>query len=64
MDVYLVVVHDTIVQSREYAVLADSSEKALENVLNGFFLTESEPTTMETKNSVQVSVEKVGTNES
>lgn len=63
MEIYLVVVHDTIVQSREYAVLVPEGSDpkvAKEKIAKGEFLTESEATTMETLSTVAISCEKVG----
>lgn len=64
MDIYLVVVHDTVIQSREYAVLVptgSSPDVAKEKVVKGEFLTESEASTMENLVKCQViSAEKVG----
>ena len=59
-NVYLVVVHDTIVQSREYAVLAKSVDDAEKKISKGHHLTESEATTMDTIDTKVISVEKVG----
>lgn len=61
MTVFLVVVQDTIIQSREYAVIAKNEMAARELVAKGMFLTESEATTMDTLKSVIVSAEKVHT---
>lgn len=64
MDVYLVVVHDVVVQSREYAVIVpkgSSPDIAKEKVLKGEFLIESESTTTDNLQESQiVSAEKVG----
>ena len=60
MDVYLVVVHDVELRSREYAVLAHSEEDAKAKVADGQFLTESESTTMDTIETKIVSAEQVG----
>lgn len=60
MPVFLVVVHDQIVQSREYAVLAKDEEDAKAKVAKGEHLTESEATTMDTVGTQIVSAEKVG----
>ena len=54
------VVQDTIIQSREYAVLARDELAAREMVAQGRFLTESEATTMDTIKTEIVSAEKVG----
>ena len=66
MDIYVVVVHDTIVQSREYVVMVPKgapSDDAMEKVANGQFLSESNPTTLETVSTAQVSAEKVGSSD-
>lgn len=60
MDVYLVVVHDVELRSREYAVLAKDGEDAKKRISKGQFLTESESTTMDTIETKIVSAEKVG----
>ena len=60
MPVFLVVVHDTIVQSREYAVLAKDEADAKARIARGEHLTESEATTMDTVGTQIVSAEKVG----
>jgi hypothetical protein len=60
MPVFLVVVHDQIVQSREYAVLAKDEEDAKAKVAKGEHLTESEPTTMDTVGTKIISAEQVG----
>lgn len=53
------VVQDTIIQSREYAVIAKDETAARELVAKGMFLTESEATTMDTVQSTIISTEKV-----
>lgn len=67
MDIYLVVVHDTIVQSREYAIMVpkgSSADYVKEKIQKGEFLSESEPTFMEAvEPSRIVSAEKVGSTE-
>lgn len=63
MDIYVVVVHDTIVQSREYVVMVppgSSPDDAMEKVAKGEFTMESAPTTMETIQTARFSAEKVG----
>lgn len=60
MEIYLVVVHDVELRSREYAVLANNADDAKDRVANGQFLTESESTTMDTIESKIISAEKVG----
>lgn len=60
MEVYLAVVHDTELRSREYAVLAKNPDDAKQRIARGEFLTESESTTMDTIETKIVSVEKVG----
>ena len=64
MDVYLVVVQDTIVQSREYAVMVpkgSSADEVKEKIQKGEFLTEGEPTFVEAiEPSRIISAEKVG----
>jgi hypothetical protein len=59
--IFLVVVQDTVIESREYAVIADSVDDAKEKVSKGQFLTESERTVMDTEDTKIVSAEKVGT---
>lgn len=62
MGVYLVVVHDTVIQSREYAVFARNEEDAKEKVKKGQFITESEPTVMDHDGeSIAISSERIGT---
>lgn len=60
MNVYLVIVQDTIIQSREYAVIAKDEASARDMVAQGKFLTESEATTMDTLKTAVISTEKVG----
>lgn len=56
---YLVVMQDQIIQTREYVVIADDEQKAAELVAQGHFIAESEPSTMETLESQVVSVEEI-----
>lgn len=59
MNVFLVVVQDTIIQSREYAIIAKDATDAKNKLAEGRFLTESEATTMDTLKTMVVSAEKV-----
>jgi len=61
LGIFLVVVQDTILQSREYAVIAKNEEDAHKKIAGGFFLTESEACTMDTINSKVVSAERIDT---
>jgi len=54
-----VVVQDTILQSREYAVIAKDTADAQKKIAGGLFLTESEPSTMDTLKSQIVSAERI-----
>ncbi|UOW93411.1 hypothetical protein SEA_LABELLE_87 [Mycobacterium phage Labelle] len=63
MDVYLVVVQDKVVQSREYVVFAKDEHDAKERIKRGEFLSESEATTIDHDGeSVVISSIKVGNN--
>lgn len=56
---YLVVTQDTVIQSREYAVYADSETDAKQKIRNGQFIIESSATTMDTLESNIIKTEKV-----
>lgn len=63
MNVYLVVVQDKVIQSREYVLFAKDEHDAKERVKKGEFLSESEATTMDHDGeSIVVSSIKVGNN--
>ena len=57
--VYIVVVQDLVVQSREYVVVGISRENAVDLVKNGHFIVESGPSTMDTVKTQIVSVEEL-----
>lgn len=48
---YIVIVEDTEVRSREYVTLATSEEEASKNILEGFFVTESDSIVIEHLNA-------------
>ena len=59
LGIFLVVVQDTILQSREYAVIAKDAADAKTKIARGLFLTESEASTMDTLRSEVLSAERV-----
>lgn len=50
-NLYVVTVEDTVVQQRDYVVIAVDRGEAESKVAAGLFLSESEPTTFDTKQS-------------
>lgn len=59
-DVYVLTVQDTIVQIRDYAVLATSEDDAKRRIAEGYFLTEGTPETIDTLKTEFKAIAKVG----
>jgi len=59
MKIFMVVAQDTILQGREYVVIADNPDKAVRLVAQGHFISESAPTTLDTVDSEIVSVDEI-----
>lgn len=63
MDTYIVSVQDTVIQGRDYVVIAMSPENAFDLVKNGHYLVESSATTLDFIETSVVRTEKLDPNE-
>jgi hypothetical protein len=57
--IFIVAAQDTVLQGREYIVIADDPDKAVQLVSTGHFVSESGPTTLDTLDSEIVAVDEI-----
>lgn len=59
MKTFIVTTHDSVLQCRDYVVIAEDKEHAIECIQGGHYLCESEATTIETYETDIVAIEEI-----